>query len=125
FSRDNATNTVSLATNTDIFSLGTTGQFSVANNGNLTTSGSVTLSSLNTAGVVINSAAGLLATEAQLNVARGGTGLNGSTAANGSLLIGNGTGYLLNTLTGTANQIDVTNGAGSITLSLPQDIAAT
>jgi hypothetical protein len=59
-----------------------------------------------------------------LNVSRGGTGLSGSTAANGTLLIGNGTGYTLTTLTGTANQVIVTNGAGSITLSLPQSIAA-
>jgi hypothetical protein len=55
----------------------------------------------------------------------GGTGLDGSSAANGSLLIGNGTGYSLNPLTGTANQVNVTNGAGTITLSTPQDIATT
>ncbi|KKP81715.1 MAG: hypothetical protein UR83_C0068G0006, partial [Candidatus Moranbacteria bacterium GW2011_GWF2_35_54] len=36
-----------------------------------------------------------LAGENQLNVSRGGTGINGSTAANGRLLIGNGTGYTL------------------------------
>jgi hypothetical protein len=65
-----------------------------------------------------------LASEQFLNVSRGGTGLSGSTAANGTLLIGNGTGYTLATLTGTANQVIVTNGAGSITLSLPQSIAA-
>lgn len=53
-----------------------------------------------------------------LGVARGGTGVDGSAAANGSLLIGNGTGYTLATLTGTANQITITNAAGSITLSI-------
>lgn len=58
-----------------------------------------------------------------LPVANGGTGLDGSAAANGSLLIGNGTGYSLSTLTGTANRVTVTNGAGTITLSGPQDIA--
>ena len=58
-----------------------------------------------------------------LGVANGGTGLNGSAAPNGSLLIGNGTGYSLATLTGTANRVTVTNGAGTITLSGPQDIA--
>ena len=63
-----------------------------------------------------------LAAENFLNVSRGGTGLSGSSAANGTLLIGNGTGYTLATLTGTANQVIVTNGAGSITLSLPQSI---
>lgn len=58
-----------------------------------------------------------------LPVANGGTG-NGSYT-NGQLLIGNTTGNTLTkaTLTGTTNQVTVTNGAGSITLSLPQDIA--
>lgn len=57
-------------------------------------------------------------TTGTLGVARGGTGLDGSAAANGSLLIGNGTGYTLATLTGTANQISVTNASGSITLGI-------
>jgi hypothetical protein len=69
---------------------------------------------------------------AQINLANGVTGTlpaaNGGTAVtgtptNGQLLIGNGTGYTLATLTGTASQITVTNGAGTITLSLPQAIA--
>ena len=55
----------------------------------------------------------------------GGTGINGSAASNGQLLIGNGSGYTLATLTGTANQVNVTNAAGGITLSLPQSIATT
>lgn len=57
-----------------------------------------------------------------LAVDRGGTGQ--STYTNGQLLIGNTTGNTLTkaTLTGTANQVVVTNGAGSITLSTPQDI---
>lgn len=55
-------------------------------------------------------------------VADGGTGLS-TTPSNGNLLIGNGSGYTLAGLTGTVNQITVTNGAGSITLSLPQDLA--
>ena len=46
----------------------------------------------------------------------GGTGLNGSTAASGTLLIGNGTGYTLAGLTA-GTGITVTPGAGSITLS--------
>jgi collagen type VII alpha len=61
----------------------------------------------------------------QLSAARGGTGVNGSAAANGQLLIGNGSGYSLAAITGSANQITVTNGAGSIGLSLPQGIATT
>ena len=44
-------------------------------------------------------------------------------AANGQLVIGStGTTPVLSTLTGTANQITSTPGAGSITLSTPQDI---
>lgn len=57
-----------------------------------------------------------------LGVAYGGTALTG-TPANGQLAVGNGTNYTLATLTGTANQVVVTNGAGTITLSTPQSIA--
>lgn len=45
---------------------------------------------------------------------RGGTGIDGSSAPNGSILIGNGTGYTLANITGNANQVIVSNGAGSI-----------
>ncbi len=55
----------------------------------------------------------------------GGTGIDGSTAPNGSILIGNGAGYELNTITGAANQVTVTNGPGTITLGIAQDIAPT
>jgi len=54
-----------------------------------------------------------------------GTGAITATAvlANGELLIGdNSTDPTVATLTGTANQINVTNGGGSITLSTPQSI---
>lgn len=56
-------------------------------------------------------------------VDQGGTGQTSYT--DGQLLIGNTTGNTLAkaALTGTANQITVTNGSGSITLSTPQDIA--
>lgn len=53
----------------------------------------------------------------------GGTGVNGNTATNGFILIGNGSGYTLAAITGTSNQVVVTNGSGTITLSLPQSIA--
>src|SRR5205807_2389208 len=97
--------------------------------------GAITFSSLSTTGIVHNNASGVLSTSPLslsggateisgiLPVTNGGTGVNASAAANGSLLIGNGTGFTVNTLTGTANQITVTNGAGTITLSLPQNIA--
>lgn len=82
---------------------GTTGL--TATGGPITTSGTITLG-------------GTLA------IGYGGTGLN-STPSNGQLLIGNGTNYTLATLTGTANQLAVTNGSGSITLSLPSQVNAT
>jgi len=50
-----------------------------------------------------------------LGIANGGTGLT-TTPTNGQLLIGNGTGYTLSTLTAGTN-ISITNGAGSITIS--------
>ncbi len=62
-----------------------------------------------------------LGSEQFLSTVRGGTGLDGSAAANGTLLIGNGTGYTLATLTGTANEIGITNAAGSITIGVPDD----
>jgi hypothetical protein len=52
---------------------------------------------------------------AALPVTSGGTGLT-TIPTNGKLLIGNGTGYTLNTLTAGAG-ITVTNGAGTITLA--------
>lgn len=57
-----------------------------------------------------------------LGVSNGGTGQ--TTYTDGQLLIGNSTGNTLTkaTLTGTSNQITVTNGSGSITLATPQSI---
>jgi hypothetical protein len=57
-----------------------------------------------------------------LAVGNGGLGIT-TTPSNGFLPIGNGTNYVAAALTGTANQITVTNTSGSITLSLPQSIA--
>lgn len=50
-----------------------------------------------------------------LGVAEGGTGVD-STPTNGQLLIGNGTGFALSTLTAGSN-MTITNNAGSITLT--------
>lgn len=57
-----------------------------------------------------------------LTVAQGGSGQSSYT--NGQLLIGNTTGNTLAkaTLTGTANQITITNSTGSITLSIPENL---
>jgi hypothetical protein len=61
-------------------------------------------------------ASGTLTLGGTLAPASGGTGVNTSSATNGQLLIGNGSGLALNTLTaGTA--ISVTNGAGTITIA--------
>jgi len=55
----------------------------------------------------------------------GGTGLDATNAPNGSLLIGDGVDFQLNTLTPTTNQTTVTNGAGTITVGTVQDIGPT
>lgn len=60
--------------------------------------------------------AGMTASTGQLSPARGGTGVDGSSAANGSLLIGNGTGFSNAGITAGAN-VTVTPGSGSITIA--------
>lgn len=97
---------------------GTTDQVNIANGANSITL-SLPQSIASTSSPTFNS----LTLTNPLTQANGGTGY--STAANGELLIGNGTGFSKSTLTGTTNQVNVTNGSGSITLSLPQDIAVT
>jgi hypothetical protein len=74
--------------------------------------------------VLINDGTGVMSSEALLNVSRGGTGIDGSTLTNGQILIGHdaNNNFSVAEITGTANQINVTNGAGSITLSTPQNI---
>lgn len=75
------------------------------------------------AGIVSGSAqVAINSTTGTLDVNKGGTGQ--TTYTNGQLLIGNTTGNTLTkaTLTGTTNQLTVTNGGGSITLSTPQDL---
>lgn len=58
-----------------------------------------------------------------LTTAKGGTGVNGSTAANGTILIGNGSGYTLANLSVVTNDIAVTNGSGTIQLGLGSNAA--
>lgn len=55
-------------------------------------------------------------TSGLLSASRGGSGVDGSAAANGRLLIGNGSGYTLANLTAGENFF-ITNGAGSIILA--------
>ena len=132
-------NTVVLGRTTDTTVIGATGTASsgILQNkilqvtGDVGISGALTIGGTFTATGFSGNGSGLTDLNASnistgtLGVARGGTGVDGSAAANGALLIGNGSGYTLGTLTGTANQVNVTNGAGSITLSLPQSIATT
>ena len=61
---------------------------------------------------------GTLTLENDLGVAHGGTGLDGSSATNGQLLIGNGSGYTLATLTTGSDKVTITNGAGSISIDV-------
>lgn len=63
-------------------------------------------------GNITGNAAGLTAT---LGTNRGGTGLT-TTPANGELLIGNGTGFTMATLTAGAN-VTITNSSGAITIA--------
>lgn len=120
--------------------VGSAGAF-VTFNGALGTPSSGTLTNCtgydagNLAGATLNSgvtassltSVGTLATgtwsATTIAVNKGGTGQTSYT--DGQLLIGATSGNTLAkaTLTGTANQVVVTNGTGSITLSTPQDIA--
>lgn len=65
--------------------------------------------------VVINDGSGVLSSEAQLAISRGGTATN-TVPANGQLLIGNGTAYTVANLTAGAG-ITITNGAGTISIA--------
>ena len=58
-----------------------------------------------------------------LPVANGGTGINTSSAANGQLLIGTGSGLSLNTLTAGSN-ITVTNASGMITIAAAGSVSS-
>lgn len=72
-----------------------------------------------------NAASGLSIANTQITgimtPAQGGLGIS-TTPSNGFVPIGNGTRYTSAAITGTSNQITVTNGAGTITLSTPQSI---
>ncbi|MFN8210522.1 MAG: hypothetical protein U0T33_06100 [Bacteroidales bacterium] len=116
-----------------------TGNITIGGTGN-----SIYLPKFLTPGVLHNDATGLLTSSLIVNadianttinltqkvtgilpVLNGGTGYD-NTYSNGQVLIGNATGGLTrNTITGTLNQVNVTSGSGSITLSTPQDIALT
>lgn len=81
--------------------------------------------------VVINDGSGVMSSEAQLGVSRGGTGVDASTVTDGQILIGHdaNNNFSLATLT-QGSGITITNGAGSITIAAnatgnPNDIPET
>ena len=127
---DGGTNATSFNTGNLIFFNGTS-LTSIANTGTAGTYANashvpvITTDAYGRVSAVTNTSIAIAATQVTsgtLNVAQGGTGQ--TTYSNGQLLIGNTTGNTLvkATLTGTTDQITVTNGAGSITLSTPQSI---
>jgi hypothetical protein len=62
----------------------------------------------------------------RIMVSSAGSIVEAAALTNGQLLIGStGAAPVGAAISGTANQVNITNGAGSITLSLPQDIATT
>ena len=67
--------------------------------------------------ILVNDGTGLVSSVASLGISRGGTGLT-AVPTNGQLLIGNGTGYTLASLTSDGTVI-ITPGPGSIHLSAP------
>jgi hypothetical protein len=69
-----------------------------------------------TSGRILYDNSGVVGELATVDAAHGGTGVNGGSASNGSLLIGNGSGYTLSTLTA-GTGITVTNSAGGITIA--------
>jgi len=94
--------------------------FTTTTNG---TKGSYLFSELATGAAYVG-AAGALLSETYLSKARGGTGIDASAVTDGQILIGNSTGnvFALATITQTANEVTVTNGSGTITLSLPDSV---
>ena len=116
-------NTVALGRITDTTVIGATGSVATGNlngallqvTGNIGATGAVKAASFAGDGSALTNINAGNITTGVLSPVRGGTGIDGSTAANGTLLIGNGSGYTLSTLAAGAG-IGITNGAGSITL---------
>ena len=75
------------------------------------TAGSATITNLRATSAVITS----LTLSNALNISQGGTGQT-TAPSNGQLLVGNGTGFTLNTLNGGPG-VGITNAAGSITIT--------
>jgi hypothetical protein len=110
-STGSATRTMTIDLDNTAVSAGTYGSASSVGTFTVDAQGRITNAS-NTA-IALNASA---ITAGTLSVTRGGTGVNGSAATNGQLLIGNGAGYSLATITA-GSGISVTNGAGSISIA--------
>lgn len=115
-----------LTADTQTFATGTAGtNFAISSAGSTHTFNIPDASAANR-GLVTTGAqtfAGVKTFSTPIAVGSGGLGV-GTTPTNGQIPIGNGTNYVAAAITGTANRVTVTNGAGTITLSGPQDLAA-
>lgn len=81
----------------------------------IASSGGIRFSDLSD-GIVVSDRDGNLDTVSELSVENGGTGIDASQAGNGQLMIGNGSGFSLATLTA-GSGVTIANNAGAITIS--------
>lgn len=101
--------------------------FSWRNNGTekayLDLGGKMVASSFQGDGSALTSLSGTAVGSGLVGVTYGGTGVDAHAAANGALLIGNGSGFALATLTAGTN-VTITNGAGTIQIAASATAAA-
>ncbi len=103
-------NTSGVAADFFNFQYGGATELQADSSGDLTIAGNLTLSALTTAGIVINSSAGVLSSETTLPVANGGTGLTSYTT--GDLLYASGTTTLTTLAAGTSGTCLASGGPG-------------
>jgi len=116
----NASGALTSVTNLANWIAGTADEIDVADDGD----GTITIGIVNPLAVAKGGTGAASLTDHSILVGSGTSAITSLGAAtNGQIPIGStGADPVLATITGTANQITVTNGAGSITLSTPQDI---
>jgi hypothetical protein len=86
--------------------------------------GSVVADNLQGNGTLLTDLNAANVTSGLLALTRGGTGLDASTAGNGTLLIGNGNGFTLANLA-QGSGISITNGSGAITIAVDSTVCTT